>query len=101
VDTVVIVTLWDMRRNPLRLVEEFKKWGKYWGLSDQNSETVSEKEWSLSPLIFGTRDEKCGRSFGVFRKSCIFASRTKNEDNEETSYRNVKMYTAEYLLCKW
>ena len=25
VDTVVIVTLWDMRRNPLRLVEEFKK----------------------------------------------------------------------------
>ena len=24
-DTVVIVTLWDMRRNPLRLVKEFKK----------------------------------------------------------------------------
>ena len=51
-------------------------------------------------LLFAVFLRKVANNFGVYRKRCIFASRTKNEDNEETSYRNVKMYTAEYLLCK-
>jgi hypothetical protein len=50
-------------------------------------------------LLFAVFLRKVANNFGVFRKSCIFASRTKNEDNEEISYRNVKKCTQRSPSC--